>query len=139
MNFNSKRAAATRGLDDWRTGARTGDWTALLGHLAENVRIELPFPEPHRGEKIGRAEAERLFSFAADVLKIRLDQQPIGPGTADENGRFAWELVGEGTVGGRPVRVPISLWFTIDDEGMVAAIREYVGDPSPPHAGEKSE
>lgn len=123
MTQESKLKVAEQALHAWQDGARTGDWSALIGMLAENACVTMPFVERRRGPKQGPAEAKELFRHAADDLTIRLDQQPTGGILTDGADRFAWELVGEGTVGGKPARVPICLWFTIRDD-RVAVIKE---------------
>jgi len=124
-----KREVAEQALKAWQEGARTGDWLQLIGMLTDDVTVTMPFGEKWRGTKHGRTEARELFRHAAEDLSIRLDQQPSSDVMGDGAGGFAWELVGEGTVGGKPAHVPICLWFTVSDDGKVAAIREYVGDP----------
>jgi len=121
----------SRARPTWHTGALTGDWSALLDLLADDVEIVMPFGQQWAGLQHGKTNAAELFRHAAEDLVIRLDQTPtIGP-LVDGNNRFAWELRGSGTVGGKETSVSICLWFTVRGDGRIVSIHEYATRPAP--------
>lgn len=108
----------------WRTGFKTGDFSALVAMLDDNVEYRLGIP-PYNTIRRGKADAVQAFqSFQS--LTIRVDQTPIAPPMFSGNST-TFEFQAKGTVGGNAVEANLLVVFDIVN-GKIVRMREY----SPP-------
>lgn len=116
-------AVATEAAQHWANGAATGDWTAFMQLLAEDVRFSVPVPSvPPTGAT--RDEAARFFSYLADNLRTELTVKKV----LANGGTVGFEIRAEGIHQSRRI-VNHILLVLVMDEGVVTGFREYVAWP----------
>ncbi len=88
MDANGRTSAdaaevARRAFGQWRHGASMGDWEPFLAMLDDDVIVRLPYPEPYNQEQHGVEEARGAFRFAAEEMRVSVNQTLERPVTAN--------------------------------------------------------
>ncbi len=108
----------------WRQGFRTGDFSALIAMLDDNVQYRLGIA-PYNVVRNGKADAIQAFT-AFQAMSIRVEQTPITPPMFNGSST-TFEFNAKGTVNGNPVEANLLVVFDILN-GKIVRMYEY----SPP-------
>jgi ketosteroid isomerase-like protein len=114
---------AMTAMNHWIIGAATGDWTRLIGMLAESVTFHVPV-EGFAGVRHGAADAIRFFDWLAATVRADLVVHAVLMG---ESG-VAFEVQVTGTMHGEAFTQRLCLVFEMRD-GRVQQFREYLAWP----------
>lgn len=110
-------------VQQWQSGAATGDWSGLLALFDPDVAFHVPvagFP----GHQRGIEAATRFFGHLTAVLRAEL----VVTATLRGADRTAFEVGVTGTMDGRRFTQALCLVFELAD-GRVRAFREYLAWP----------
>lgn len=116
-------AVATEAARRWVEGAASGDWSAFKHMLAEDVRFSVPAPGL-APTGVGRAEADRFFSFLAENVRTTL----VVKNVLASGGTVGFEIRAEGLLQGRTMANHLFLVLVVH-EGVVTGFREYIAWP----------
>ena len=114
---------AATAMREWVSGAASGDWSALVALLDDDVTFHVPVPG-FEGPRQGVGEARRFFDHLTAVLRADLEVTS----TLRDGDRVGYEVTVRGVMRGRRFVQALCLVF-VPGDATIRAFREYLAWP----------
>ena len=122
---NPVMVIARRAWDGFVAGRATGDWTAFLDTLSDDVTFFISSPGPFQGENHGKHRIEDFAQHAAAHGDDRIRfEEPVR--VSREGTTVVFEAWDDGSDDSGEMANRVAISFDVDD-GRIITVREYVG------------
>ena len=116
---------ARRAWDGFVAGRATGDWSAFLDTLSDDVTFFISSPGPFQGENHGKQRVEDFAQHAAAHGEGRIKfEKPVR--VSGKGATVVFEAWDDRSVDGAEMANRVALSLDVED-GRIITVREYVG------------